>query len=117
MTLDDKLMDILAQHRMNSGELDKESLEQQCVELIKQAFADEGYIPPKAKMFWHQKGKNVYISGAQDHIVSVDMEQLMTGQEWYGRFEAELKAHPMVEGQYDVFQVARRAAGLDKEKK
>lgn len=38
----------------------------------------------------------------------------MTGQEWYERFVAELKERPMMEGQYDVFAIAKRASGVDK---
>ncbi len=82
--LDDKLRDILFQLRMNPGELDKETLDNQGVYLIKQAFADEGWID--------MKPLEVYEQIARESGLEVDGDTPdMTGQEWYDRFEEIVK--------------------------
>jgi hypothetical protein len=76
------------------------------VSKIKQAFQEAGWV--KLKVPNHAEGD----------VVELHAEGLMTGQEWYDRFEKEyLKAigYPNVIGKVDHSAriAARRAAGLE----
>jgi hypothetical protein len=77
--IDDKLREIFAQHRMNAQEYDKETLDTECIKLIKQAFADDGYV------------KNGNIGHTINGVV------VMQGQEWLSRFNRILREHDRVE--------------------
>lgn len=81
--LDDKLKEILAFMRAHPEVSLDERVEESTIGRIKQAFADEGYIPV-AKL----KDKNMALSANDGKYY-----ELMTGQEWLSRFEKELPLH------------------------
>lgn len=97
--LDDKLRDIFTQHRMNVQEWDEETLDLECIKLIKQAFADEGYV-------------DATINNTDDPLY-------LTGQEWYDRFQNELnklmlKTSPtqVMDDPVQIIEAAKKAANL-----
>lgn len=132
--LDDKLVDILRwckEHETwndflkKSGKMEPEvgdytSVEATSLQSIKQALTDEGYI--KLPYAVKDKDNNIYIGSGK--AFTTDHKELMTGQEWYERFEkelpdTELKAYlPSADIAYKrskVMEVAKRAAGIDHE--
>lgn len=115
MSLDDRLREILDE--------DRPPTDKSKIKLIKQAFADEGYIQlntdcshrfaytfcdmqhegetcERCGLFRHM-AKNA----ADSHVAPVSV---MTGQEWYDRFEKEAPGST----EPHVFEAARKAAGL-----
>lgn len=79
---------------------------------IKQAFSEAGYVNPK-EMFaeYQREGKIV--------IQAIDTENnyapVMTGQEWYDRFDKEMTKDWNGEGYFiykAIMKVAKKAAGL-----
>lgn len=117
-SLDEKLLDIVREHVLvladqRSGELtDEEFLEvanevtPAYIEQIKQAFIDAGWVDVKKPITGDIHGVGIYkvseklftINGVDELVahdgtkVKFDPEQpvMMTGQEWYDRFEKEV---------------------------
>lgn len=134
--LDKKLNKILSKHikmlltfaALNDDKAGHETAER-LIEQIKQAFADEEYTAPNSKAYWAKHGDKVYIVNGQDPIKRVDMQTLMTGQEWYDRFEEELANYTgwfmgddgamhqhkdaSLVGKSKAIEAAKRAAGIE----
>lgn len=80
------------------------------IPLIKQAFADEGYVQfkyePGAKVFTEEEGLQLLLD-----------KGFMTGQEWYDRFEKLANSYPPYEPikspRLLALELARKAAGLE----
>jgi len=127
--LDKKLIEILRwckeQETWNdflkkSGKMEPEtgdytSVEAACLVSLRQAFADRGYV----RLPQGQVGK---LEGVE--IMSINGKRVMTGQEWYERFEKEyhnkadwIEAEPEMgdEAGHDVLLCAKLAAGIDHE--
>lgn len=101
--------------------------EDDIVEQIKQAFAEAGYVTPEnaAKV---QTMVNQMVNLANDMAIVPTIQyvkpnkaitkaqNLMTGQEWYERFEKEFKGtrwYDKIRGSHDeISDAAKRAAGL-----
>lgn len=110
-TLDEKLREIAERIRdggMNSGwnyDVDE------AMEEIKQAFIDAGWVVGRIAT---EVNGSLYIVNGVDPIRRYDGATLLTGQEWYNRFEAEVDAMsmepPIVDGAY--LEAAKKAAGI-----
>lgn len=74
---------------------------------IKQAFAEAGYI--------NMQGAKV--SGPKYTVQTYrgDGARMMTGQEWYERFDKELRAEDTYSID-EILQAAKRASGIDHDK-
>lgn len=110
MTIDDKLFNILESTKKD---------DYMKVQAIKQAFLEDNWIP-------HPPGKNGedYVFFTKEYLQQIEKTGYTTGQEFYDRFEKELKTMP-----HDIYltsidsddagytdklilDVARKAAGL-----
>ncbi len=121
MNLDDKLRDILLGASYAVPLIDEESGAGSAVmpmylRALKKAFTDEGYVHiPQVETVTR------YERGAKPELFMVNGKEVMTGQQWYDRFEREyhLSAdwiagdHEMGDdAENDVLNAAKRAAGL-----
>lgn len=68
---------------------------------IKQAFAEEGWCAP---IHFIDRGDGIKVSA----------EQVMTGQEWYDRFEKEIRKNGKADFNKELLEAAKKAAGLEK---
>lgn len=73
---------------------------------IKQAFAEEGYVKVS-------KDNQDKIKTATIYSINHGQYELMTGQEWYERFEKELNNHPIKLQGTEIMRAAKKAAGLE----
>lgn len=91
---------------------------------IKQAFKDEGWIAPEdfapddsTEIAEYGDVQPRPLNRADFFKFSTDYRPLMTGQEWYDRFEKEMTAYtashdqPMKE---EALKAAKKAAGLER---
>ena len=108
--IDDKLREIIDDPivtRFDKNDSDK------AIRLIKQIFAEESYVKQGRHELINERLREKVISG-----------EIMTGQEWYDRFEKELSQAPakfnqLMEGTVAVKEVrmaAKRASGIGDEK-
>lgn len=83
---------------------------------IKQAFAEAGYISHNSKIYWAKHDDKMYIVNGSDPIKRVSLSTLMTGQEWYDRFEKQVRKSPDVDDWHythlEVLEAAKKASGL-----
>jgi hypothetical protein len=121
LELDEKLKDILNLINKSLAE----DVQMWVIPQIKQVFADAGYITPE-QVAKTQDLVNQMANLANDmarvptvQYVSITDDQrearmLMTGQEWYDRFEKELKSGLALPEVMDIWVrvSAKRAAGL-----
>ena len=95
------------------------TLSDEDVAQIKQAFADEGYVQmPQVEMITR------FESGKKPELFMVNGKEVMTGREWYERFEKEL-GEPQTFAGYgydsvgydedDVLAAAKRASGVEEQ--
>jgi hypothetical protein len=94
----------------------------EAVAQIKQLFADEGYVKPLVleKEVFMEKGY-VKITGSQEQQAALANmilgNSVMTGQEWYDRFIAELEksvyVNRVTQDFTDAVLAARYASGLE----
>lgn len=105
--MDDKLKEILSTFAaympgdasINTFRKEEDKYAPKFIAQIKQAFADEGYENTTFKTTELFKGHS---------------PEYMTGQEWYDRFEKELRNHHSVKTLLDenYLKLAKKAAGL-----
>lgn len=76
---------------------------------IKKAFIDDGWVQ------WPVGGQDprIMLKKLETGEATFKGKPLMTGQEFYDRFKLQLAAHPMAEGKYTVYDLARKAAGIE----
>lgn len=98
---DDKLREILKQYWIFESSKPDETIAQ-----IHKAFADEGYFKPGDGNY--AKFANLRLEGRPNYEDRV--EALMTGAEWYSRFEKELPERNITLD--DAIRAAKRAAGI-----
>lgn len=107
--LDSKLRGILVpDSRLESWSGDPRALQEiwvtKSIAAIKQAFEDEG---------WRQS--TIAPEGKYGPFHTFDGKELMTGQEWYDRFEKELLNFAKIKHRItdDVLNIAKKASNLD----
>jgi hypothetical protein len=106
MSIDDKLREIVRDFGLkaefNSFSSDKDL--PVVVAQIKQAFADEGWAYlPKMTVTDLEEGRE---------WINKNMQQVMTGQEWYDKLIEEWLRLPKDHGFVDMQDAAKRAAGI-----
>lgn len=114
--------------RNDDGELNEEAYQKyqeatlkRQAEIVKQVFADAGYLPHVDAGKHVKVGDKLYITNGVDPLVKVDLAKYTSGQEWYDRFEKELDKSPQVDhlmcGRVicadHALIAARRASGLE----
>lgn len=120
MSLDDKLREILG--LVLHADL-KSDLIDSMVASIKQAFTNEGWVELRLAEVrpWKETVKNLNeLTGSDVSLTEAYKQNLMTGQEWYDRFEREIGEWGL--GAYSVeyrrvkldsvLEAAKKAAGL-----
>ena len=88
---------------------------------IKQALKDENYIQiPETVEYWNKIDGDNWVDVRYAHKVKRNGVELMSGQEWYNRFSAELK-HLMSRGDGETWmgwdcgevrEAAKKASGI-----
>ena len=126
MSIDDKLREAL--HNSGWGSEMTTTLDE-AVELIKQAFADEGYVSPEnAKKVQEMVNQLANIANQTAQLPTkiyikpnkamTKAENLMTGQEWYRRFKNEpIETMSDEDGLWVTFDsmelATKKAAGIE----
>lgn len=88
----------------------------QAVETIKQAFIDDGWIRPADYIPENAELRSMhyeFVENNNDRIIPI-----MTGQEWYDRFEKEISAFTAKHDQpmkQEALDAAKLAAGIKEE--
>jgi len=112
--LDSKLDYILKSNAAVQRCADKDALNDydKLIPAIKQAFSEAGYLQiPMVEVVTRYK------QGKKPEVFMVNGKEVMSGQEWYDRFEAELTSQTNVKTQFSwlgIMIAAKRASGLDK---
>lgn len=121
--LDKKLFGII-KHASNEDGYVEDSVAVREVARIKQAFVDAGWLSPE-RVAETQKLVNKLVQNAQDmHKLAMGvypqlLPNVMTGQEWYDRFEKEMdriSAYATFDNHDDVdraMDAAKRASGIE----
>ena len=122
--MQDKLRNVLAKYVDDTDTKDIELL----ISDIQKAFADEQgfhdtHYEQAIRRFCRDKGLSDTSQKQLEAIIEARYHDLMTGQEWYDRFERELehvrnnqKKRPVAVFVFDhneIDEAARKAAGLD----
>lgn len=114
-TLDDKLVKLIADTNLDFNKTQHYKGDK-LVRDIKQAFADEGYLPHLDSGKHVKVDDKLYITNGSDPVVRIDLTRYVTGQEWFDKFQKELAEttkHWVFES-FDrerVLEAARKASG------
>lgn len=111
-----KLDELCIHHLYQSGEVQQHHLTEEDIETIKHAFIDAGWFKTPDVDGEPRKVTITYKENTDAKFAKLRDYTLMTGQEWYDRFEKELQEIETLPGiftTHDSRVAAKKASGIE----